>query len=49
MLIVKIVILIAFLAKIQVVTVFAQNLVGPHVISGIEPGTCPLHEDRDAA
>jgi hypothetical protein len=47
MLAVKLVILIAFFSKIRVVTVFAQNSVGPQVI----PGTviCPSQEDRDAA
>jgi hypothetical protein len=47
MLAVKLVILIAFFAKINVVTVLAQNSVGPQVIPGAE--ICPLQEDRDAA
>ena len=46
---VKLVILIAFLAKIHVEIVFAQNSVGPQIIPGTEPGTCPSQEDRDAA
>ena len=46
---VKLVILIAFLAKIHVATVFARNSVSPQVIPGTEPGTCPSQEDRDAA
>ena len=46
---VKIVILIAFFVKIHVATVFAQNSVGPQVIPGTEPGTCPSQEDRDAS
>ena len=44
MLAVKIVILIA---NIHVVTVFAQNSVGPQVIPGTE--ICASQEDRDAA
>ena len=45
----KIVILIAFFAKIHVASVFAQNSVGPQVIPGTEPGICPSQEERDAA
>ena len=44
MLTVKLVILIV---KIHIVTVFAQNSVGPQVIPGTE--ICPLQEDRDTA
>ena len=46
---VKIVILIAFLAKMHVATVFAQSSVGPQVIPGTESGTCPSQEDRAAS
>jgi hypothetical protein len=49
MLAVKLIILIAFFAKIHVVIVFAQHSVGPQVIPGTETGTCPSQEDRDAA
>ena len=47
MLAVKLVISIAFFAKTHVVTVFAQDSVGPEVIPGTE--ICPSQEDRDAA
>ena len=47
MLIVKLVLLIVFLARAA--TVFAQNSVVPQVITGAESGTCPSQEDRDAA
>ena len=49
MLAVKLVISIAFFAKIHVVTVFAQNSMRLQVIPAIEPGICALQEDRDVA
>ena len=49
MLTVKLVISIAFFAKIYVVTVFAQNSVSPQVIPDTEPIICPSQRDRDAA
>ena len=39
---VRVVVLVAFFTKIA--TVFAQNSVGPQVIAGTEPGTCPSQE-----
>ena len=49
MLAVKLVILIAFFTKTHVVTVFAQNSVGPQVIPDTEPIICPSQRNRDAA
>ena len=46
---VKLVISIAFFAKIHAVTVFAQNSVGPQVIPDTEPIICPSQRNRDAA
>jgi hypothetical protein len=50
MLAVKLVILIAFFAKIHhAITVFAQNTIDLQVIPGTELGTCASQEDVDAA
>ena len=49
MLAVKLVILIAFFAKTDVVTVVAQNSMLLQVIPGTEPGICASQEDRDVA